>query len=161
MRIGIVSDTHDHLRNVAQIVAIFAAARVARVVHTGDITQPKTLRAFASLSAPLVGVYGNNDREREGLARACAETGASFVDGPLELAWAHRRILVMHDPKQLVGEQRRGFDVLLHGHEHRPTLERRGGLLIVNPGECAGHMQGHNTVGVLDLETLAFELVKF
>ena len=101
MRIGIVSDTHDHLRNVASIVAIFEAARVARVVHTGDITQPKTLRAFAGLRAPLVGVYGNNDREREGLALACAETGASFVDGPRELAWAGRRILVIHDPKEL------------------------------------------------------------
>ena len=161
MRIGIVSDTHDHLGNVAQIVAIFAAARVARVVHTGDITQPKTLRAFASLAAPLVGVYGNNDREREGLAHACAETGASFVDGPLELTWAGRRILVIHDPKELPAERRRGFDLLLHGHEHRPTLERRDGLLILNPGECAGHIKGHNAIGVLDLETLAFELVKF
>lgn len=161
MRIGIVSDTHDHLRNVASIVAIFEAARVARVVHTGDITQPKTLRAFAALSTPLLGVYGNNDREREGLELACAETGASFVDGPRELAWAGRRILVIHDPKELAVSRLRACDVLLHGHEHRPTLERREGALIVNPGECAGHLKGFNAVGVLDLATLAFELVKF
>lgn len=161
MRIGIVSDTHDQLRNVASIVAIFEAARVARVVHTGDITQPKTLRAFAALPVPLVGVYGNNDREREGLERACAETGASFVDGPRELVWAGRRVLVIHDPKELAPARLRGCDLLLHGHEHRPTHERRDGVLVVNPGECAGHLKGHNAVGVLDLETLAFERVKF
>ena len=161
MRIGIVSDTHDHLRNVASIVAIFEAAGVARVVHTGDITQPKTLHAFAALAVPLVGVYGNNDREREGLGRACARTGASFVDGPRELVWASRRILVIHDPKELPAERLAGCDVLLHGHEHRPTLERRAGALVVNPGECAGHLKGHNAVGVLDLATLAFELGKF
>ena len=161
MRIGIVSDTHDQLRNVAEIVAIFERAGVARVVHTGDITQPKTLRAFAGLSAPLVGVYGNNDREREGLALACAETGASFVDGPRELAWAGRRILVIHDPKDLSIARLRECDVLLHGHEHRPTHERREGALVVNPGECAGHMKGLNAVGVLDLATLEFELLKF
>ena len=51
--------------------------------------------------------------------------------------------------------------MLLHGHEHRPTLERREGVLIVNPGECAGHLKGHNAVGILDLASLAFELVKF
>jgi putative phosphoesterase len=161
MRIGIVSDTHDQLRNVASIVAIFEAARVARVVHTGDITQPKTLRAFAGLTVPLVGVYGNNDREREGLALACTETGADFVDGPRELAWAGRRVLVTHDPKELAADRLLGCDVLLHGHEHRPTLERRDGVLIVNPGECAGHLKGYNAVGVLDLDTLVFELVNF
>ena len=161
MRIGIVSDTHDQLRNVAEIVAIFERAGVARVVHTGDITQPKTLRAFAGLSTPLIGVYGNNDREREGLTLACSETGAHFVDGPRELLWANRRILVIHDPKDLSAARLRDCDVLLHGHEHRPTYEHRENTLIINPGECAGHMKGFNAVGVLDLQTLAFELVTF
>jgi putative phosphoesterase len=161
MRIGVVSDTHNHLRNVARMIAIFDAARVEAVVHTGDITQPKTLRALARLAAPLVGVYGNNDLERPGLERACAETGARFHDGPLELAWAGRRILVVHDPKTLPSDRCRGFDLLLHGHEHRTAFERREGLLVVNPGECAGHLPGHNAVGILELASLDFELVKF
>ena len=72
MRIGVISDTHNHLANVARIVELLNAARVERVVHTGDITQAKTLHALAALDAPLVGVYGNNDLERESLARACA-----------------------------------------------------------------------------------------
>jgi putative phosphoesterase len=161
MRIGIVSDTHNHLRNVARIVEIFTEARVENVVHTGDITQPKTLRALGRLAVPLLGVYGNNDLEREGLALACADTGARFSDGPLELVWAERRIIVVHDPLDLPAERRRGSDVLLHGHDHLPVCERRDGLLVVNPGECAGHLSGHNAVGILDLATLAFERVKF
>ncbi len=47
MRIGIVSDTHNMLRNVERIVSLFDAAGVERVVHTGDITQAKTLEVFA------------------------------------------------------------------------------------------------------------------
>ena len=66
MRIGVVSDTHNQLRNVRRIVELFNSARVDRVVHTGDITQGRTLEAFAGLEAPLVGVFGNND-EREPL----------------------------------------------------------------------------------------------
>ena len=42
MRIGVMSDTHNHLANVARIVELLNAARVERVVHTGDITQAKT-----------------------------------------------------------------------------------------------------------------------
>jgi uncharacterized protein len=65
MRIGIVSDTHNNLKNVARIVEIFNTARVDRVIHTGDITQAKTIHAFARLDAPLWGVFGNNDQERD------------------------------------------------------------------------------------------------
>ena len=53
MRVGVVSDTHDHLANVARIVEVLNAARVERVVHTGDITQPKTLTVLAALSIQL------------------------------------------------------------------------------------------------------------
>ncbi len=56
MRIGVVSDTHNQLSNTARIVDLFNAARVDRVVHTGDITQAKTLRVLAALDAPRVGV---------------------------------------------------------------------------------------------------------
>jgi hypothetical protein len=41
------------------------------------------------------------------------------------------------------------------------VVERSGGRLRFNPGECAGHMPGHNAVGILDLETLGVELLRF
>src|SRR6059036_839019 len=74
--------------NVARIVELLNAARVERVVHTGDITQAKTLRALAALDAPLYGVFGNNDVERDLLGAACAEHGHVFVDSPLRGEWA-------------------------------------------------------------------------
>ena len=44
MRIGVVSDTHNNLKNVRRIVELFNTAAVDRVIHTGDITQAKQLR---------------------------------------------------------------------------------------------------------------------
>ena len=161
MRIGVVSDTHDQLGNVAKIVALLNAARVERVVHTGDITQPKTLRALAALDAPLVGVFGNNDRERSALEAACAELGMRFVDPPLRVTWHGRRIGVVHDPRELDALELGALDVALYGHDHRHALERRAGALCFNPGECAGHVPGLNRVGVLDLETLEAETLRF
>ena len=51
MRIGVVSDTHNNLKNVAKIVELFNEVGVDRVIHTGDITQAKTLDVFAQLHA--------------------------------------------------------------------------------------------------------------
>ena len=161
MRIGIVSDTHNQLRNCERIVEILNAARVERVVHTGDITQAKTLRVLAGLEAPLCGVYGNNDLERPALEAACAELGLHFVDPPLRIEWAGRRIVVVHDPLEIDAALLSGCDVALHGHDHRRVIERRNGALVVNPGECAGHLTGHNAVGVLDLIRLSVEIERF
>jgi putative phosphoesterase len=98
MRIGVVSDTHNHMPSVLRIVELFRAAGVERVVHTGDITQAKVLHAFASLEVPLHAVYGNNDLERESLASAARLHGFSLADPPLELCWAGRELLIVHDP---------------------------------------------------------------
>ncbi len=161
MRIGVVSDTHDNLKNVERIVELFNAAGVERVVHTGDITQAKTLRALSRLRAPLVGVFGNNDLERESLEDAVEEFGFHFSDPPLRREWAGRLILVVHDVKEHEPDVLYEGHLLLHGHDHRRRIERLDGTLVFNPGECAGHLDGHNAVGVVDLESLTAEVLLF
>ena len=161
MRIGVVSDTHDRLPNVERIVELFNAAGVERVVHTGDITKAPTLEILGRLHAPVVGVYGNNDVERDALAQAAEENGIRLSDPPLELTLCERRITVVHDPRELPTVVAGERDVALHGHTHLRVEERREGTLIFNPGECAGMMRGHNRIGVLHLETLEVETLSF
>ena len=160
MRIGVVSDTHNQLRNVRRIVELFNAARVDRVVHTGDITQARTLEVFAGLEASLVGVFGNND-ERDSLQAAAREAGIRLEEPPLSVQWHGKRLLIVHDPYFLTDENLTTHDVVLHGHTHRAVHERRSGALVFNPGECAGMLEGHNTVGVLALESLEVEWLRF
>jgi len=161
MKIGVVSDTHNNLRNVERIVELFNDSGVERVIHTGDITQAKTLDVFAHLRAPMWGVYGNNDQEREALSRAVARHGFTFQDPPFELRWHARHILVVHDPLEFDGVLQAGHELALHGHTHLHRYERREGRVFFNPGECAGHMTGFNAVGVLDLADLSAELLRF
>lgn len=162
MRIGVMSDTHNHLANVARIVELLNHAGIERVVHTGDITQPKTLEVLARLRAPLHAVLGNNDLgERTALERAAARLEITLTEPPLRLDWAQRRILVLHDPREIDGDWFAAHDVVLHGHTHRHALERRDRGLLFNPGECAGHLSGRNAVGVVDLASLEVELLRF
>ncbi len=161
MIIGVVSDTHNNLANVREIVHLFNDAGVDRVVHTGDITQAKTLDVLAGLDAPLYGVYGNNDVERVALGASAAEHEFVFHDPPLDLDWADRRIVVVHDPRDLRQLRTNDHDLVLHGHTHMARCERQNGTLFFNPGECAGHMKGYNAVGVVDLDTLTTSILKF
>jgi putative phosphoesterase len=161
MRIGVVSDTHNNLRNVGRIVELFNEAAVDRVIHTGDITQAKTLDVFAGLDMPMWGVYGNNDQEREGLSSAIAAHGFVFQEPPLELSWHQRQIMVVHDPLEFEGFLSSRHQLALHGHTHLHRYERRDGQVLFNPGECAGHMQGFNAVGVINLHDLSVELLRF
>ena len=62
MRIGVVSDTHNNVRNIKKVINIFNEERVDKVIHTGDISKAKSLELFSQLNAPMTGVYGNNDR---------------------------------------------------------------------------------------------------
>ena len=161
MRIGVVSDTHNNLANVRRIVELFNAANVERVIHTGDITQAKTLDLFAHLRAPLYGVFGNNDVERDALDAAVARHRFTFAEPPFRLAWHERSIVVVHDPRELERVHVPDFALALHGHTHHYRHEIERGAVVFNPGESAGHMEGHNAIGVVDLATLSVDLLRF
>jgi hypothetical protein len=162
MLIGVFGDTHNNLRSIARIVEIFERRRVDRVVHTGDITQPKVLDALAALTMPLHGVYGNNDRgERPELERSARRHGMQLVDGPLEVTWARQPILIAHDPLDLEPHLAPHHVLGLHGHTHLYRHEEINGTLVFNPGECAGMLQGQNRVGLVDLIDLHCEIEYF
>ena len=161
MLIGVVSDTHNNLKNCRRIVEIFNQAEVAQVIHTGDITQSKTLDVFADLTMPMLGVFGNNDQEREALEQAIAQHGFEFRDPPWHLTLAGRSVCVVHDPLEFPSTDPEFCDLRLHGHTHRFCEEFDGGRLTFNPGECAGMMIGFNAVGIVDLDDLSTKLVTF
>lgn len=161
MKIGVVCDTHNNVKNVNRIVELFNEAKVDRVIHTGDITKGTTLDLFGILECPLFGVFGNNDVEREGLDASIAYHGFVFQDPPLRLNWYERSILVVHDPGMLDQLDLDDSELVLHGHTHLIREERTSERLIFNPGECAGQMRGYNAIGVVDLTNLEVELLKF
>lgn len=161
MRIGVVGDTHNNLQSVRRIVEIFDRAGVERVVHTGDITQAKVLEAFAAMRASLFGVWGNNDLERDTLEHAARTHAMHIVEGPLEVEWHGRSIVVTHDPLDLDAHLADHHALALHGHTHLLRFERVRDTVVFNPGECAGMLPGWNRVGMVDLETLHCELEHF
>ena len=163
MILGVVSDTHNHLSNVEKIIDIFNEKNVGKVIHTGDITQAKTLSRFSRLNCPLLGVFGNNDLKEEGLKEVCKENGFVLEHPPLIKEISRKKIAIFHEPDDIEDfiQNNEGIDLILHGHTHRYRKEKLEGVLIFNPGECAGNLKGRNSIGVVDLNDLLIERIFF
>ena len=163
MILGVVSDTHNHIANVKEIIRIFNSRYVDLVIHTGDISQSKTLEKFSRLNCTLYGVYGNNDMDEKGLEETASANGFKFQLPPFYFEYAGRKIAVMHDPINLeeVIDRYKALDLIIHGHTHRYRYEIINGVVVFNPGECAGIMKGKNAIGIVNLKTLSFERIFF
>ena len=120
--VGVISDTHGLLRPEA----LAALAHVDRIVHAGDIGSQEILEALGRI-APVTAVRGNNDRGS--WARSLPDTQ--------RVRFARRDVYVIHDLKELdFDPAAAGIAVVVSGHSHVPSIERRAGVLYLNPGSA-------------------------
>ncbi len=150
MKAGILSDSHDQKDLAEAALSLFRDEGVGVILHLGDVCRPETIDAYRECGIPLIGVFGNNDSDREGLQAA---SGDGFHQGPHMPEIGGRKVLMAHSFDELqeeIGEGGR-FDLILFGHTHRPLTMRIGRALILNPGEACGFVSGKATCGVIDL----------
>lgn len=156
MRVGIISDTHDRLPTLERALETVTGRGLRTVLHPGDIIAPFAAQRLAGFDGDVHVTYGNNDGERAGLARVLPQ----IVDGPLRLELAGRRVLLHHFVDWCAAADVEWADVVVTGHTHAVTIERRGDKLFVNPGECCGWVSGRATIAELDLDTLEVEIIE-
>ncbi len=130
MKILIVSDTHRRDENFVKVLQ--AEKPVDRVIHLGDAEETESNMSRLT-GQPLDIVSGNND---------------FFGDMPREkeIMLGNYRVLLTHghyyyvslDTKMLGREARaRGFDIVMYGHTHRPKIEKKNDLVLLNPGSLS------------------------
>jgi len=120
--IGVISDTHGLLRPEA----VKALKGVELIIHAGDIGAPKVLRGLERL-APVHAVRGNIDRGD--WARNLPLTRVVEVGG-VHLYVLHELFTLDLDPAAA------GLAAVIYGHSHSPHLERKNGVLYLNPGSA-------------------------
>ena len=151
MIIGVTGDTHNNLKNIKTICSIFNENKANLVLHTGDISLPKSLLAFNELYCPLVAVLGNNDiEEKKGLEEASKKFNCQIFFEPHSMRIKNKRFSLLHHPDLIDNEMILNNDIILHGHTHRYKLEKIDNCIIYNPGECAGFMECKNQIGLID-----------
>lgn len=120
--IGVISDTHGLLRPEATR----ALEGSERILHIGDVDEPEILAALARF-APVTAVRGNCDRGA--WAMELPETEVVDVGGTL-LYMVHDIGTLNLDPAEA------SISVVLFGHTHEPLIEKKDGVLYLNPGSA-------------------------
>ncbi|MDO4294652.1 MAG: metallophosphoesterase [bacterium] len=132
MKILVVSDTHrrnENLRKVLQQVE-----PVDMLIHLGDGEGLETqIRDWVGKDCLLHMVLGNNDF-------------FSALPRELEISIGNHRAFLTHghyynvslDVGALAEEAKsRGCDIAMYGHTHKPFLEVRDGVTVLNPGSLS------------------------
>jgi putative phosphoesterase len=117
MKVFVLADTHNKLPK--RIIDVAESAD--EIWHLGDVCAERILGELRAIGPPVTVVRGNCDTNFE---------------WPLvvDLARSGLRFRLQHIPPEsrtLSGED---VDIVLHGHTHVPRNERRGGVLLLNPG---------------------------
>ena len=120
--IGVIADTHGLMRPEA----IEALKGAELIIHAGDIGSPQVLESLRAI-APVVAVRGNIDK------------GQWAKDLPrwevVEIV--QRRFYVLHDLNELdLDPAAGGFSAIISGHSHRPSIQTRKDVLLLNPGSA-------------------------
>ena len=160
MIVGLIGDTHDRLPAIRDLVKLFAERGTTLVMHAGDYCSPFALDPFHDASLPLLGIFGHNDGDHEGLkAHASLGMATELYESPHSFDVSGHRILLVHDLGEVNRRSIESHDFVVHGHTHQQETITRGNTLIVNPGEACGWLTGNCTAAVLDLDTRELEIL--
>lgn len=142
MKLGVLSDTHDHLDD--RVTEIFLG--VDLILHAGDVCRPSLIAELEAV-APVTVVLGNNDSHPAWRETAVVETGGHRI--------LVEHIVNPHRPARPLQERllRIQPQVVVFGHTHKPFCEVVDGIVFLNPGAAGPSRFGlPRTVCLADLQ---------
>ena len=157
MKVLIVSDTHGREQNLAE--ALEQTGPIDQLIHLGDVEGgAEHIRELAG-DAPAAIIAGNND---------------FFCDLPNERIFTlgGHRIFMTHGHGYFVHSgtlylkreaRKKGADIVLFGHTHKPYMEEDNELLVLNPGSLSlprqeGHRPTYIVMEIADDGQISYEL---
>lgn len=156
MRLGIISDIHDHIDNLRP--ALQRLQDVEALLCCGDLCAPFMVEELAEgFGGPVHVVFGNNDGDRFRIARAArafddVHLWGEFAELPPE-RMDGTSVALHHFPEVGRALTASGvYDLVCWGHSHEWEVVREGGAVGLNPGEIMGRL-GPPTFAVYDTAT--------
>ena len=129
--IGLISDTHIPARAKVIPEKVFEVFQNASLIlHAGDLTRLSVLEELEQM-APVIAVHGNMD---SGVIKRKLPVINSVEVYDWKIGLTHS--LRFYIGRNLMREvmEKRGFNVFVSGHTHRPSLKYKKNTLLINPG---------------------------
>ncbi|MDX1358430.1 MAG: metallophosphoesterase [Clostridia bacterium] len=146
MKIVVFSDSH---RDIKTMLAIVETAAPDMIIHLGDNIYDAVEVSKHFRDIPMECVKGNCDFGSPASSYKLLE-----VEG--------KRLFITHGDtfgarlgiSELVSEgKKRGADMVLYGHTHRPAIKKRKGIILMNPGSIGRYSRGSSppSFGIIKL----------
>ena len=122
--IGVISDTHGRLDDM--VLDVFAGVEV--ILHAGDIGHVRIVDRLRSV-APVIAVAGNVD----------VDLPAAAFPAEVLTDVAGQRVLTGHILDRLLARHAPALEAIamvVSGHSHRALIDRKDGVLYLNPGSA-------------------------
>ncbi|NMB38601.1 MAG: metallophosphoesterase family protein [Firmicutes bacterium] len=121
-KIGVISDTHGLLR--PHVLTHFQGMDL--IIHAGDIGSPEILTKLKTITNTTA-VLGNMD----------VPYYYPGITTTKSLEILEKKIYVIHNIDMLnIDPTELGIDLIIFGHSHRPTLQKKSNVLYFNPGSA-------------------------
>lgn len=142
--VAVVSDTHDDLKNIREFLDILKNYDIKTIIHCGDMTSSETADFFlTNFSGDVHLIAGNAIINEPVVANHCQTSGhCQFYSNFGELTIADWHLAFCHFPelaKNLVASG--DYNFVFYGHTHKPWLEQKAGIFMVNPGTLKGDLR--------------------
>ncbi len=159
MKIVIISDLHDNIFNLEKLLNWCQKNKISKIICCGDVCSAATLKFLsAQFNGEIFLVLGNGDLyekkdyQKMKNIRYYGLVGQEKISG-LNFIFSHYE----KEIKKQLEISKVKFDFAFYGHSHKPWLEKKGKLILANPGNLAGIFY-NPTFAVLDTTTKNLEL---
>ncbi len=162
MKIGIITDSHDHPANIDKAIDIFNQQQVAYIFHAGDMCSPFAAKTFQKAEdAKFIATFGNNDGEKIGLKKMIQGFGGEIHDFCIKTVINEKRIYMTHTQHNIDElAESSAYDLIIYGHTHKQDIRHAHGTLIINPGESTTWLTGKAHIAIVNLADLSYEIIE-
>lgn len=163
MKIAIISDVHDNIPNLKKVLDHCAQNKVEKMICCGDLATVETLDFLNdNFFGEIYYTFGNMDNEylkNYPFEKSYHKKIRVFRNfGEAEIAG--KKISFVHFPREAVELCDTGkFDLVFHGHTHKPWIEKRDRCTMLNPGNVANQMYAP-TFAIWEIEKNKFDLIR-
>ncbi len=149
MKIGIISDIHDHLDELDLALGVFQKNKVEMILNGGDWVCPYSLEYFdykcqeLGFVVPVKSVFGNNEGDIKRIIERNQNLKNPIEFAPkivFELEVENRKLAIFHGHDKIILQALidcQKYDAIFTGHTHQVRNEVFGKTLVVNPGSLS------------------------
>lgn len=139
MKFVIIADIHDNLANLEKCLTWANSNGVESLICCGDLTNSETLDFLAKhFEKQIYLVSGNCEifQKEEVITytniKYAGRNGGREITGDKFFGFCHEPFLIEEVMKLGL------CDIIFYGHTHKPWIEKKKGIDIVNPGTLGG-----------------------